>query len=109
MKDTNLGGFEELVLLTVATLNENAYSISIKSMLMEQTGRSPSVGALHSALTRLEEKGYLDSNEGGASKERGGRRKRFYRINKLGVQVLNNAMSLRNQFYKQIPDLKMER
>lgn len=104
MKDTNLGGFEELVLLSIATQGNDAYSISIKNLLKERTGRTPSIGALHSALMRLEEKGFIESFVGGATSERGGRRKRFYRINKHGMATLALARDLRNQFYLQISE-----
>lgn len=105
MKDTNLGGFEELVLLAIGTLDDDAYSISIKSTLESYTGRAPSIGALHSALMRLEEKGFIDSSEGGASNERGGRRKRFYTISAKGHEALSYARELRNHFYKNIPSI----
>lgn len=107
MKDTNLGGFEELALLSIASLADNAYSISIKNMLEEKTGRSPSIGALHSALNRLEEKEFITSYEGGASSERGGRRKRYYTITNSGIKSLAYAMELRKEFYIQIPALKL--
>ena len=57
MKDTNLGAFEELVLLAVGSLTDKAYGVAIKEALEKQTGRAPSIGALHSALYRLEDKG----------------------------------------------------
>ncbi|MEP2670721.1 MAG: PadR family transcriptional regulator [Cyclobacteriaceae bacterium] len=107
MKDTNLGGFEELVLLSIGTLTDDAYSISIKNALEDYTERAPSIGALHSALMRLEEKGFISSYEGGASKERGGRRKRFYTMSKKGLEALIHAKELRQQFYTQIPVLKL--
>jgi len=107
MKDTNLGGFEELVLLSIGMLADDAYSISIKKALEDYTGRPPSIGALHSALMRLEEKGFITSYEGGASNERGGRRKRFYTMKKNGLEALAYARELRQQFYLQIPALKL--
>ena len=94
MKDTNLGAFEELVLLVVGSLTNKAYGVAIKEALEEQTGRAPSIGALNSALYRLEDKGYLTSKEGGATTERGGRRKKFYQLSSSGKKALAAAVAM---------------
>lgn len=103
MKGTYLGEFEELVLLVIGVLNDNAYSISIKEELKERTGRNPSIGALHSALNRLTEKGFITSEEGGATKARGGRRKRFYTITSAGRSAAREAHDLRTGLYQAMP------
>ncbi len=105
MKRTQLGEFEELVLLIIGALQDDAYSLSIKKELKERTGRNPSIGALHSALNRLEEKGFISSFEGGATKERGGRRKRFYQITSAGKKAAQTSYELRSGLYKLIPGL----
>ena len=107
MKDTNLGAFEELVLLAVGALSDNAYGVAIKDALEEQTGRAPSIGALHSALYRLEDKGYLTANEGGATAERGGRRKKFYELTATGKRALEAAHELRMAFSAKVPGLNL--
>lgn len=106
MKGTHLGEFEEIVLLVVGILNDDAYSISIKKMIREKTGRVPSIGALHSALNRLEKKSFLESYEGGSTRERGGRRKRFYHITSQGKSALTHSFVLRSSLYHLVPDLK---
>ncbi len=88
MKRTNLGEFEELVLLTVSALYERAYGISIKDEIATQTGRNLSISAVHSVLNRLEKKGFVVSWMGGATRERGGRRKRFFKVTGAGHQAL---------------------
>ena len=108
MKYTQLGEFEELVLLVVGNLNDNAYSISIKKTLQEKTKRNPSIGALHSALNRLEKKGFITSHEGGSTTERGGRRKRFYEITSFGRKVLDQSYALRSSLYHSLPQLGFE-
>lgn len=105
MKGTYLGEFEEIVLLTVGALQEEAYGVSIKTEIETRTNRTPSIGALHSALSRLEDKGFIESFEGGATKSRGGRRKRFYRITAAGKQTLVKANELRNELFKLIPNI----
>lgn len=105
MKSTQLGEFEELVLLIIGSLGEDAYSISIKKALQEHTKRSPSIGALHSALNRLSEKGFINSHEGGATNARGGRRKRFYQITSTGRAALDYSFELRSSLYNSLPKL----
>lgn len=105
MKGTHLGEFEELVLLVIGALDDDAYSISIKEYLLAKTGRNPSIGAMHSALNRLESKGFIKSHEGGATQERGGRRKRYYIITAAGKAALSEAYQLRSGLYKLIPGI----
>jgi len=102
-----IGGFEELVLLAVGALKDDAYGVTIKEMLEEKSGNKPSIGALHSALYRLEEKGFIDSSEGGATAARGGRRKRYYKLTAHGQQMLMEANALRMEFAKQIPGFNL--
>jgi DNA-binding PadR family transcriptional regulator len=96
---TYLGELEELVLLTIAALDDNAYGVSIQQELESRCDRSISIGALHSTITRLEEKGFLRSWVGGATTERGGRSKRYYDITQAGKKVLAETKSLRDQLW----------
>ena len=105
MKGTHLGEFEELVLLMVGVLQKEAYGIAIKDELEKMTGRRPSIGALHSALTRLGEKGFLDSKLEGATEDRRGRRKRFYRLTQTGAQTIKQVYELRKEMINLIPNL----
>lgn len=107
MKYTQLGEFEELVLLVIGTLGENAYSISIKEELKKHSGRNPSIGALHAALNRLEKKGFIKSHIGGATSVRGGRRKRFYVITAYGRKALDISYALRSALYHALPKLDL--
>jgi PadR family transcriptional regulator, regulatory protein PadR len=96
-----LGEFEELVLLTIATLGEEAYGVSIKEDIEARTDRSISIGALHSTITRLEEKGFLKSWLGDPTHERGGRRKRFFEVTHTGKESLHEMKALRDQLWKE--------
>ena len=102
-----LGAFEELVLLAVGSLREEAYGVAIKDLLHEKAGKKPSIGALHSALYRLEGKGFLKSWEGGATSERGGRRKKYYTLTTTGKRVLEEAHQLRMELSKNIHGLNL--
>lgn len=94
-----LGELEELVLLTVSALGKEAYGVSIQQDLEQRCHRSISIGALHSTITRLEEKGLLKSWMGGATAERGGRSKRFYEITAMGKRALTETKALRDELW----------
>lgn len=98
-----IGEFEELVLLVTAILHENAYGVRVMDEIMAQTGRKANISGVHTALDRLEKKGYLSSYLGGATSERGGRRKRYFKVTNLGVQVLDINQRVRNSLFSQIP------
>jgi DNA-binding PadR family transcriptional regulator len=103
MKGTNLGEFEELVLLTVAVLNDDAYSIAISKEINRITKRDVSFAVVHSALNRLEEKGYVDSKMGGATSERGGRSKRMFSISQAGKKALLRSKEQRDELWSLMP------
>lgn len=107
MKYTHMGEFEELVLLVIGSLGEESYSISIKEELKKHSGRNPSIGALHAALKRLQEKGFIESFVGGATKVRGGRRKRFYQMTAHGRKALDTSYELRSALYHSLPKLDL--
>jgi len=98
-----LGEFEELVLLTVGVLGDAGYGVSIKEELQKRSGKKPSIGALHTALHRLELKEYIESWEGGATAKRGGRKKRFYKLSSSGQSALAIANRIRNEMFDLIP------
>ena len=103
MKGTNLGEFEELVLLTVGILNDEAYSIAISNEINRVTKRKVNFAVVHSALNRLEEKGYVDSKLGGATSERGGRSKRIFTISNSGKKALLKVKSQRDELWSLLP------
>ena len=82
-----------------------AYGVSILDEIESRTGRVMNVSAVHAVLKRLENKGYLKSEMGGATQERGGRRKRFFLLTQEGKKVLDHSMSYRIELYKSIPDM----
>lgn len=107
MKKAGLGGFEEMVLLTAAVLGADAYGATIKKELEKSMKKNVSLGALYSALQRLEDKGWVNSRIGGITEERGGRRKQFYDITNEGVIALEEVRSLRNEMFNRIPSNKL--
>lgn len=103
MKNYQLGEFEEVVILTVGILNNMAYSVSIKTEIEARLKRSVSMGALHTALKRLEDKGYLKSFAGEATEERAGRPKRYFEITALGKKAIQYAKATREELWSAIP------
>lgn len=102
MKREYLGELEELVLLTIASMNGDAYGVAIMNEICTQSGREVNIGALHSVLKRLESKGYLKSKMGGATAERGGRRKRFFIITSPGRKIAEETIAIRLQLFQRV-------
>jgi PadR family transcriptional regulator PadR len=96
-----LGELEELVLLIIASLGENAYGVAIKDDIETRCNREISIGALHSTITRLEEKGFVKSGMGEPTQERGGRRKRIFELTTNGKLALNENRKLREDLWKE--------
>ncbi|WP_428654526.1 PadR family transcriptional regulator [Runella sp.] len=100
-----LGEFEELVLLSVAVLEDTAYGVTIAAELKQRTNnRLINLSGVHIALYRLEEKGFVCSELGGATAERGGRRKRLFSITALGKRTLAEMRQIRNELWDAIPN-----
>ena len=103
MKGTQLGEFEEIVLLTIALLFDDAYSAAVVEELSQRLERPMSLGAVHRTMQRLEEKGLVQSRFGEATAERGGRRKRLFTVTAAGEQALQEARKIRNDLWAGIP------
>jgi DNA-binding PadR family transcriptional regulator len=107
MKKYQLGEFEEVVMLTVGILFEDAYGVSIKKEIETRLSRNVSVGALQTALKRLEDKGYLKSRDGEATEERAGRPKKYFQITALGKKAMEYTKSTRDELWKAIPKMAL--
>jgi DNA-binding PadR family transcriptional regulator len=102
-----LGEFEELILTLVAALQENAYGAAIALEIEQTLKREITLSAVHVTLYRLEDKGYVKSKVGGATNERGGRRKRIFTATPAGMAMLKAMKESRLQLWKMVPQLKM--
>lgn len=102
MKKTKLGEFEEMVLLAVILLKEEAYGVEIKRELESRLKERLSVGSIQSALKRMEEKGFLNSEFGEATNKRGGKRKRIYTATPRAHKVLSEIKQIRAGFWENI-------
>lgn len=108
MSKHHLGEFEEIVMLTVAILHGKAYGISIIEEIKERLERNVSIGSLQTVLKRLEDKGYLESELGEATKARGGKRKRYYKVTNLGLEKLKEAKEQRQGLWQAIPKIAFQ-
>jgi DNA-binding PadR family transcriptional regulator len=108
MKKFQLGEFEEIVILTVGILYKEAYGVSIKKEIEARLGRNVSVGALQTALKRLEDKGYIKSSDGEATEERAGRPRKYFQITALGKRAIEYSKSTRESLYSAIPKIALK-
>jgi len=90
-KQTYLGEFEHVVLLSILHLENNAYGVTIRQQLKESINRDVSLGALYSTVERLEKKGFITSKKGEAKPERGGKAKRLINVTALGLKMLSES------------------
>jgi DNA-binding PadR family transcriptional regulator len=102
-----LGEFEELILTMVGALQEEAYGAAIADEIEMKLKREVNLSAVHVTLYRLEDKGHIRSSLGGATKERGGRRKRIYTITSAGMAMLRAMKEQRLVLWRMVPQLKM--
>lgn len=105
MKEHSLGDLEEMVLLVVAALHDEAYGVIILEKLEDNLRRRVDISAVHVVLKRLEEKGVVRSRFGGITENRGGRRKKFYTLTAPGKMILDARYSLRVGLYNKIPKI----
>lgn len=108
MKKYQLGEFEEIVILTIGILYKEAYGVAIKNEIEERLLRSVSMGAMHTALVRLEDKGYIKSFNGDSTEERMGRPRRYYQITALGKKAMEHSKDTRNDLWKAIPKMALD-
>lgn len=103
-RTSGLGEFEQAVLLAILLLRGNAYGVLIRRHLTERLEREVSFGAVYATLERLETKGYLSSWIGGATAERGGRSKRYYKIEAPGQRALRDAKNRAAALWGALPE-----
>ena len=108
MKKYQLGEFEEIVILTIAVLYKEAYGVAIKEEIEKRLSRKVSMGAMHSALVRMEDKGYIKSFQGEETEERLGRPRRYYQITALGKRAMEYTKNTRNDLWKAIPKIALD-
>ena len=109
MKGTNLGELEEIALLVVANLFDQAYGIVIKQEIEEKCKRSITISTVHNVLQRLSEKDFLESRYSDPTPERGGKRKLLFRVTKAGQAALQTSKTMRDDLWSGIPNIAFQR
>ena len=95
-----LGEFEQLCLLAVVRLGANAYGVTILDEIEKRTGREPNIGSIYATLDRMEEKGFVSSKLGEATAVRGGRPKRYFKIEAPGVEALERVRRMQDSMWQ---------
>jgi PadR family transcriptional regulator, regulatory protein PadR len=108
MKKYQLGEFEEIVILTIGVLYKQAYGVSIKNEIEARLSRNVSMGALHTALKRLEDKGYIKSRDGEPTEDRAGRPKKYFEITALGNKAMAYTKETRDDLWRAIPKMVLK-
>jgi DNA-binding PadR family transcriptional regulator len=104
----SIGEFEEIVMLTILILKDQAYGVAIKEDIESRVGRKVSLGAMRTALDRLESKGLLESEFGEATAVRGGKRKRFFQVTASGKKSLEGVRSVREKLWGAVPNYHLK-
>lgn len=99
---------EEVILLTIYRLKDNAYGVPIKQMIADMTGKEYAYGTLYALLDQLAYKEYVERIKGEPTKERGGRSKTFYRITQPGIDALRKSFELHNTIWDGLTGLAKE-
>ncbi len=99
---------EEILLMSIWRLQDNAYGVSIKGEVLKRAGKKFTIGALYFALDQLYKKGYVEKRSGDPTPERGGRSKTFYKLTSLGEEGLKNARELHINLWEGMSDIKFE-
>jgi len=103
-KNKYLGEFEIVVLATLVRLGEDAYGMTIRRQIEERSGRSVSIGSIYATLRRLEAKGYVSTVLGEPTAERGGRAKRYFRLESAGAEALIRSRELFLEMLEGLPE-----
>src|SRR5437762_4042843 len=107
-KCDQLGNFELMVMLVLIRLGDNAYGVPISEELEKRTGRDVAIGSVYAALERLEDKGFVGSELGEPTPERGGRAKRYFHLTPKGLRETREAQRTLVKLWRGVPQLKGE-
>ncbi len=109
MEKEYIGEFEELILLLIVMLKDDAYGLAIRNELKDQANRNVTIGAVHGTVNRLQKKGFIESRMGGGTESRGGRRKRLFTITASGRKALERSRNVKLNLWQQIPELAVNK
>ncbi|MBN1273366.1 MAG: PadR family transcriptional regulator [Candidatus Aminicenantes bacterium] len=99
---------EEIILLSIWRLQDNAYGVTILDEVRKATGRTWLTGSIYASLARLLKNGLVQSIEGKPMPERGGRRKIFYRLTRQGQQALMTIKKINTLIWSELPSFEIK-
>jgi DNA-binding PadR family transcriptional regulator len=99
-----LSSHDEMLLLAILSLEDNAYGLTIRREVSRATGKDWSIGAIYDPLYRLEKRGYVQSSLTEPTAERGGRSKRIFHVTSRGKEALREQKAVRDQLWQRIPE-----
>lgn len=99
---------EEIVLITILKLEEDAYGVAIRKKLHEETGTLWSFGSIYTALNTLTRRGYVEKNKGAPTAERGGRHKCLYTVSDEGKKALRKIKKVQDSVWSDLPDIALD-
>ena len=105
-KRDQLGNFELMVILALIRLGDNAYGVPICEELEKRTGRDVAIGSVYAALERLEDKGFVTSEIGEPTPERGGRAKKYFRVTGRGLKEVKETRRSLVKLWDRLPELE---
>jgi len=105
-KSNRLSDFELIVLLVLLRVGDDAYGVPIAREMQEQTEHEAKLGSIYAALERLEKKGFVVSELGEPTKERGGRAKRYFHVTKQGMRQIRETQRTLTRLWKGVPELE---
>jgi PadR family transcriptional regulator PadR len=97
-----LSSHDEILLLAILSLGENAYGVTIRREVSKAIGKDWSIGAIYDPLYRLEKRGYVASGLSQPRPERGGRSKRIFRITDKGREALYSHQEVRDRLWQKV-------
>lgn len=101
-----LSRIEEILLLAIWKLKDNAYGISIREQVEKDTGMEWMSGAIYAPLSRLKKNGYVETFQARGSTEKGGRPRIYYKLSSLGMKKLVSLQEVNKSVWLGVPDLK---
>jgi DNA-binding PadR family transcriptional regulator len=105
-KRDQLGNFELMVMLVLIRLGEKAYGVPICEELEKRTGRDAAIGSVYAALERLEDKGFVSSELGEPTPERGGRAKKYFHVTARGLKEVRETQRSLVKLWQGLPELE---
>src|SRR5947207_6422191 len=106
IRKDQLGNFELMVMLAIIRIGENAYGVPVSEELEKRTGRDVAIGSVYAALERLEDKGFVISELGEATPERGGRAKKYFHVTTRGMKEVRETQRALVKLWQGLPELE---